>query len=227
MHAKTQISVDDAITSRRSIRAFKPDPVPLETVKHILNVAARAPSGTSVQPWRVHVLAGAEKDRMSEAVLKRRRAGPPTPEFNYYPLKWFDPYLARRRKLGWDMYGLLGITRENKAGMTAQHDRNFTFFDAPVGLFFSFHRDLERGSWLDMGMFIQNVMLAARGAGLHTCPQAAWIEYPQTVCEVLGLEPEWQMVCGMCLGYEDESAPVNKLVVDREPCETFTTFRGI
>jgi nitroreductase len=226
MHAKTQLSVDDAITSRRSIRAFKPDPVPVETIKHILNVAARAPSGTNIQPWKVHVLAGAEKDRMTAEVLKRRRAGPPTPEFHYYPIKWFEPYLARRRKLGWDMYGLLGITRENKAGMTAQHDRNFMFFDAPVGLFFSFHRDLERGTWLDMGMFIQNVMLAARGQGLHTCPQAAWIEYPETVCDVLGLPKEEQLICGMSLGYEDESAKVNALVVDREPCETYTVFRG-
>jgi len=226
MHAKAQISVDDAITSRKSVRAFKPDPVPLETVKHILNVAARAPSGTNIQPWKVYVLAGAEKDRMSQAVAKRRAEGPPNAQFAYYPKKWFEPYLARRRKLGWDLYGLLGLTRDDKAGMWAQHGRNYLFFDAPVGLFFSFHRDLELGTWLDMGMFIQSVMLAARGQGLHTCPQAAWIEYPDTVAAVLGMPKEEQFVCGMSLGYEDESARANALVVTREPAEAFTVFRG-
>lgn len=226
MHAKPQISVDEAIASRKSVRAFKPDPVPIETIRHILDVSARAPSGTNIQPWKVYVLAGAEKERMSQAVLKRREEGPPKPEFHYYPIKWFEPYLARRRKLGWDMYGLLGITRENKAGMWAQHNRNFTFFDAPVGLFFSFHRDLEMGTWLDMGMFLENVMLAARGQGLHTCPQAAWIEYPETVSAVLQLPPEERLVCGMSLGYEDEAAPVNALVSEREPCEAFSVFRG-
>jgi nitroreductase len=226
MHAKTQVSVDEAITTRKSVRAFKPDPVPAETIKHILNVAARAPSGTNIQPWKVYALAGAEKERMSAAVLKRREEGPARPEFSYYPKKWFEPYLARRRKVGWDLYGLLGLTREDKAGMWAQFGRNYLFFDAPVGLFFTFHRDLELGTWLDMGMFLQSVMLAARGQGLHTCPQAAWIEYPETVAAVLGLAPEEQLVCGMCLGYEDESAVVNTLVTEREPCESFTTFRG-
>ena len=121
---------------------------------------------------------------------------------------------------------LLGITRENKARMWAQHNRNFKFFDAPVGLFFSFHRDLERGTWLDMGMFLQSVMLAARGQGLHTCPQAAWVEYPETVTAVLGLAPEYQFVCGMCLGYEDATAPENALVSERERCDAFAEFRG-
>lgn len=226
MHAKAQISVDEAITTRMSIRAFRPDPVPLETIKHILNVAARAPSGTNIQPWKVHVLAGAERARMTAAVLKRREEGPARPEFSYYPKKWFEPYLARRRKVGWDLYSLLGIARENKAGMWAQFGRNYEFFDAPVGLFFSFHRDLERGTWLDMGMFIQNVMIAARGQGLHTCPQAAWIEYPETVSEVLGLPAEEQLVCGMSMGYADETAIVNTLRTEREPCEAFATFRG-
>jgi nitroreductase len=226
MHASPQISVDEAITTRKSVRAFRPDPVPLATVRHILDVAARAPSGTNIQPWKAYVLAGAEKERMSHAVLKRREEGPARPEFSYYPKKWFEPYLARRRKVGWDLYSLLGITRDNKAGMWAQFGRNYAFFDAPVGLFFSFHRDLELGTWLDMGMFIQNVMIAARGQGLHTCPQAAWIEYPETVSAVLGLPPDEQLVCGMCLGYADESAAVNTLTTERARADEFAVFRG-
>ena len=226
MHARPQISVDEAITTRKSVRAFKPDPVPLATLKHILDVAARAPSGTNIQPWKVYALTGAEKARMSEAVLKRREAGPARPEFSYYPKKWFEPYLARRRKVGWDLYSLLGIARDNKPGMWAQFGRNYLFFDAPVGLFFTFHRDLELGTWLDMGMFIQSVMIAARGQGLHTCPQAAWIEYPETVGAVLGLSPEEQLVCGMSLGYADDGAVVNTLATERVPAEEFAIFRG-
>lgn len=224
--AVPQISVDEAIVTRRSVRAFKPDPVAMATVQHILDVAARAPSGTNIQPWLVYALAGAEKERMSAAVLARREAGPPNPEFAYYPKKWFEPYLARRRKLGWDLYTLLGIGKEDKAKMWAQHGRNYTFFDAPVGLFFATHRDLELGSWMDMGMFLQNVMVAARGQGLHTCPQAAWIEFPDTVAEVLALPKELQIVCGMSLGYEDTGKPENALVVDRVGSAEFTTFRG-
>jgi nitroreductase len=226
MHAKAQISVDEAIITRMSVRAFRPDLVPIETIKHILNVAARAPSGTNIQPWKVYVLTGAERERMTAAVLKRREEGPASAEFSYYPKKWFEPYLARRRKVGWDLYSLLGIARDNKPGMWAQFGRNYKFFDAPVGLFFTFHRDLELGTWLDMGMFIQSVMIAARGQGLHTCPQAAWIEFPETVGAVLGLPAEEQLVCGMSLGYADESAIVNTLRTVRERCEAFTTFRG-
>lgn len=221
-----QIGVDAAIETRKSVRAFKPDPVPLATVRHILDVAARAPSGTNIQPWKVFVLAGRAKEAMSDAVLKAREQRPPSPEFNYYPKKWFEPYLARRRKLGWDMYGLLGIGRSDKEKMWRQFGRNFEFFGAPVGLFFTFHRDLETGTWLDMGMFIQNVMLAARGQGLHTCPQAAWIEYPDVVRGVLGIAAEEVLVCGLSLGFEDDAAVVNRLVTQRESAESFAVFRG-
>ena len=224
IRSRATLSVDAAILSRRSVRAFKPDPVPRETVTHILDVAARAPSGTNIQPWKVHVVTGEAKRRVTAAVAAVRDKGPPRAEFNYYPVKWFEPYLGRRRKLGWDMYGLLGIGKGDKEKMWAQHGRNFAFFDAPVGLFFSMHRDLEVGSWLDMGMFLQNVMLAARGQGLDTCPQAAWIEYPEAVTAALGIPKEEQLICGMSLGYEDNSAPVNRLVSDREPAAGFTVF---
>jgi nitroreductase len=221
-----QISIDAAIVSRRSVRAFKPDPVPRTTVRHILDVAARAPSGTNIQPWKVYVLAGAEKQRMSEAVLEARERRPPSPEFSYYPKKWFEPYLARRRKLGWDLYGLLGIAKHDKDKMWRQFGRNYEFFGAPVGLFFTFHRDLETGTWLDMGMYIQTVMLAARGQGLHSCPQAAWVEYPDVVRALLGIPEEEVLACGMSLGFEDEAKIENGLVTERERPEAFAVFRG-
>ncbi len=221
-----QISVDEAITTRRSIRAFKPDPVPRETIEHILEVAARAPSGTNIQPWFVDVLAGEPLKAMTDALLKRREEGPADPEFSYYPKKWFEPYLARRRKVGYDLYGLLGIEKGDRERMWAHFGRNYKFFDAPAGLFFSMHRDLEIGSWLDMGMFIENVMIAARGQGLDTCPQAAWIEYPKTVSAQLGLPEDRILICGMCLGYEDPAAPENALVTERSPVGDFTRFHG-
>lgn len=221
-----QISVDEAITTRRSVRAFKPDPVPRETIEHVLEVAARAPSGTNIQPWFVDVLTGDARKRMTAALLKRRDEGPPDAEFAYYPRKWFEPYLARRRKVGYDLYGLLGIAKGEKDKMWTQFGRNYMFFDAPMGLFFSMHRDLEIGSWLDMGMFLENVMIAARGQGLDTCPQAAWIEYPKTVSEVLGLPEDRILICGMSLGYEDTSAPENALVTERAPVAEFTHFHG-
>ena len=155
--------VDEAIVSRRSVRAFLPDPVPLETVKHILDVSSRAPSGTNIQPWHVYVVAGEAKRKVSDAVIAMREEHGENPEYTYYPRKWREPYLARRRKVGWDLYGLLGIGRDDKAGMWRQMGRNYQFFDAPVGLFFFIDRDLELGSWLDIGMYLQNVMVAARG----------------------------------------------------------------
>lgn len=219
-------SVDAAITSRRSVRAFLPDPVPRETIEHILDVAARAPSGTNIQPWFVHVLVGEARERLCRAVLERREQGPPDAEMNYYPLKWFEPYLTRRRTLGLALYGLLGLGKEDKEGMWAQFGRNYLFFDAPVGMIFTMHRDLETGSWMDMGMFLQNVMIAARAQGLHTCPQAAWNEYPKTVAEAVGIPDEQIVVCGMALGHEDTSRPENALRSTREPCAAFTRFLG-
>lgn len=220
------LTVDEAILSRRSVRGFRPDPVPLATVKHILDTAARAPSGTNIQPWLVHAVAGEAQRRLTLAVMKAREERPPKAEFSYYPIKWFEPYLGRRRKIGWDLYGLLGIAKDDKKAMWRQFGRNYEFFGAPVGLFFAMHRDLEIGSWLDMGMFLQNVMLAARGQGLHTCPQAAWIEYPDVVAAELALPAEHRLVCGMSLGHEDTNEVANRLVTTREPSESFATFRG-
>ncbi|MBM3522042.1 MAG: nitroreductase [Alphaproteobacteria bacterium] len=217
--------VDRAIAMRRSLRAFKPDAVPRELVAHILRVAARAPSGTNMQPWRVHVAAGAAKARLSAAVLAAHDApeGHEQP-YRYYPTEFFEPYLARRRKVGWDLYGLLGITRADKPKMHAQHGRNFLYFDAPVGMIITIDRRLEIGSWLDLGMFIENIMVAARGHGLDTCPQAAFARFHRAIREVLPLAETEVVVCGIALGHAVPDAPENQLVTERAPVEEFATF---
>jgi LAO/AO transport system ATPase len=219
-------AIDRAITSRRSVRRFLSKPVPRGTVEDILAVASRAPSGTNVQPWRVRVVAGAARERLCDAIVAAHAAGENNPEFAYYPTKWFEPYLARRRKVGWDLYGLLGIGRDDKARMHAQHARNYRFFDAPVGMIFTVHRDLEEGSLIDYGMFLQSIMVAARARGLDTCPQAAWMEFPRQIAAVLGIPAEERLVCGMALGYADPDAPENRLVTEREPVPGFADFDG-
>ena len=219
---------DDAITSRRSIRAFLPTPVSAETVAAILDVSARAPSGTNMQPWMARVLTGAPKDRLIAAVQAAFDAGEPghKQEVQYYPDEFFDPYLGRRRKVGWDLYGRLGIARGENAKMKAQHRRNFQFFDAPVGIVFTIDRRLATGSWLDYGMFLQNVMTAARVRGLDTCAQAAWTHYHKAMRPVLGLDDTETVVCGMALGYADPDAPENAMITERTPAATFARFEG-
>jgi nitroreductase len=227
-------AVDAAITSRRSVRAFLPTLVPRETIEQILAVASRAPSGVNTQPWKVTVLTGAAKDSLSNAILAEHDAraansekgstGADVGEYDYYPTEWAPPYIDRRRKIGWDLYGLLGIGKTDKARMHAQHGRNYTFFDAPVGLIFTIDRVLRQGSWLDYGMFLQNVMTAARARGLDTCPQAAFIGFYKVIGEHLALPAGEMVVCGMSLGYADESKPENRLVTEREPVAGFTRF---
>ena len=220
-------TVAEAIVSRRSVRAFLPTPIDKKQVYQILEIAARAPSGTNTQPWKVYALSGEAKDHLCEAVLTERENQPEgAPEYSYYPKNWRDPYLARRRKVGWDLYGLLNIAKEDKQRMWAQFGRNYLFFDAPVGLIFTIDRDLEVGSWLDYGTFLQNIMIVARGFGLDTCPQASWISYPDTVAKILSLSKEEMVVCGMALGYADPSKPEDSLITSREPVDSFTQFSG-
>jgi nitroreductase len=223
-----QAAVDAAITTRRSIRAFLPDPVAREDIEQILAVAARSPSGTNTQPWKVHVVQGAAKMALSDAIVAVY-ADPVlnaqhTEEYAYYPREWTSPYIDRRRKVGWDLYKLLGLERENKAGMAAQHARNFRFFDAPVGLIFTIDRVMEQGSWLDYGMFLQSIMVAARGRGLDTCPQAAFTQYHKIIAEHLQLSTSDMVVCGMALGWADASKIENTLVTEREPVAGFVRF---
>jgi nitroreductase len=218
--------VDDIMIGRRSLRAFLPKAVPQEMIADLLLAAGRAPSGTNTQPWHVHVLQGQTRDKLVNEVCKAFDANQPhSPlEYHYYPEKFFEPYLARRRKVGWDLYGLLGIAKGDVEKTRVQHRRNYELFDAPVALMFSIDRRLATGSWLDCGMFIQNVMLAARARGLETCPQAAWIDYHEIVREVIGLDPEHTLICGMALGYADHDALVNTLVTERAALEEFVRF---
>ncbi len=222
--------VDAAISSRHSIRAFLPDAVPREDIERILEVAARAPSGTNTQPWKVYVLTGAARTRLAEAILAVHAdpalAAQHTEQYAYYPREWVSPYIERRRKVGWDLYALLGLTRENKAGMSAQHGRNYRFFDAPVGLIFTIDKIMEQGSWLDYGMFLQNIMIAARGRGLDTCPQAAFTQYHQIIAAELDLPENEMVVCGMALGYADPDKIENSLRTEREPVAGFARFLG-
>ena len=221
-------AVDAAIKTRHSLRAFLPTPVPRQTVEDILEVASWAPSGTNTQPWQVHVLTGAALQRVAgriqAAYLDPEQNAAHKEEYAYYPNEWRSPYIDRRRKVGWDLYGLLGIAKTDKARMQHQHGRNFIFFDAPVGLLFTIDRVMQQGSWLDYGMFLQNIMVAARARGLHTCPQAAFTQFHRIAAEELGLSDEQMLVCGMSMGHADPDAVENRLVTERAPVAEFTRF---
>ena len=222
----TVASVDAAIVSRRSVRAFLPRPVDEATIRDILEVAARAPSGTNMQPWRVYVATGAVKQRIGDAILNCgiRAEKAEWDEYKYYPDQFFEPYLTRRRANGFGLYSVLGIGRREVDRMRAQHDRNFVFFDAPVGMIFTIDRRLNQGSWIDYGMFLQNIMIAARARGLDTCPQAAFAPYHRQIRPVLGITDEEVVVCGMALGYEDTSKPEATFRTDRAPLDEWVTF---
>ena len=228
--AQLREAVDWAITSRRSLRAFLPTPVPRPEIEAILAVASRAPSGTNTQPWKVHVLVGDAKARLTAAIRAAYDdpavAASHAEEWDYYPREWVAPYVDRRRKVGWDLYGLLGIGKGDKLRMHAQHGRNYAFFDAPVGMIFTIDRIMRQGSYLDYGMFLQNVMVAARARGLDTCPQAAFMQFHRIIAAELSLPATETVVCGMSLGYADPSRPENTLRTERVPVAGFTTFHG-
>ncbi len=224
------MTVDEAIQTRMSVRAYTPQAVAPEAIQDILQLASRAPSGTNTQPWKVYVLRGASRNSLVEKVCAAHEALRADPalaaeyreEYDYYPEKWVSPYIDRRRENGWGLYGLLGITKGDKDRMHAQHQRNFRFFDAPVGLMFTLDRVMGRGSLVDYGMFLENIMLAARARGLHTCPQAAWNGFAKIILPHIGAGPDEMLVCGMALGHADSSAIVNSFHTPREPVSAFT-----
>ncbi len=228
----TPSAVDDAITSRMATRAFLPKPVDTVLIEHILEVASRAPSGTNCQPWRVFVLRGASRDTLVEKVCSAHDAMRTDPtlaaqyveEYDYYPPQWMSPYIDRRRENGWGLYGLLGIGKGDKDKMHAQQQRNFRFFDAPVGLMFTVDRVMGRGSLVDYGAFLQNIMVAARGHGLHTCPQAAWNGFSKIIMPHIGAGADEMLVCGMALGYADPAAVVNTFHTPRVAVKDFSTW---
>lgn len=225
-------AVDQAIASRQSMRKFLPTPVPKETIAHLLALASRAPSGTNTQPWKAYVLQGASRDALVAKVCQAHDALRANPalvaeyreEYDYYPEKWVSPYIDRRRENGWGLYGLLGIGKGDKDRMHAQHQRNFRFFDAPVGLMFTLDRVMGRGSLVDYGMFLQSIMIGARGHGLHTCPQAAWNGFAKVILPHIGAGENEMLVCGMALGYADEAELVNTFRTPRVSAKDFTTW---
>ncbi len=228
MKAPATGTVDQAITSRQSCRRFLDRPVSKAQLYHLLDVARYAPSGSNVQPWKVYAIGGEQKDALCSEILEDYHANGERQdrEYEYYPTDWFEPYLERRRACGWGLYGSLGIRREHKDRMNEQRARNYIFFGAPVGLIFAINRRLNTGSWMDVGMFLQSVMVAARGQGLHTCAQASFANYPATVRRHLGIPEEEIVVCGMAVGYGDMEAPENVWRTDRAPVAGFTRWVG-
>lgn len=222
------MNIEEAILTRRSVRRFLSKPVSETIVRQIIEVSARAPSGHNIQPWKVYAIAGEVKERLSADILKAAETEPEThqPEYEYYPTEWHEPYIGRRRELGYDLYAKLGISRDDVAARARQMNRNYVFFDAPVGLFVTMDRRLNTGSYIDMGMFLQNILLAARGHDLHTCGQAAFTWYHDIIRNHLSFNDTEILICGVALGYEDTAAPENQLVTKRVPADTYTKFLG-
>lgn len=224
--------VDEAITSRHSVRAFLDTPIEMQTIKDILAVASRAPSGTNVQPWKVYVVTGQKRAEMIDRVCAAQIELLQKPElavqyqetFAYYPATWISPFIDRRRANGWGLYGLLGIQKGEKEKMAAQQLRNFQLFDAPVALYFTVNKVMGIGSKMDIAMMIQNVMVAAKARGLDTCPQAAWNHFHPIVLDILGAPEDEELVCAVALGHADPEHIVNTFITPREPVENFTVF---
>ncbi|AGF74411.1 nitroreductase [Bartonella australis AUST/NH1] len=214
-----------SVLSRKSIRAFTDRPVEQETIEKILKFAARAPSGTNIQPWQVIVLTGEMLQKLGQELSQLALSGVKGErEYSYYPLQWREPYISRRQKISLDLYKSLGIQKGDQEKMIRHRARNFSFFGAPVGLLFTMDQDMEIGSWLDLGMFMQTIMLVARGFGLDTCPQAAFADYHKQIRISLSVPSERRIICGMALGYRDENAPENNFDTEREPIENFVRF---
>ena len=222
---ETAMNVKDALIQRKSTRAYLDKPVAIETIKNMLDAARHAPSGANTQPWQVAVVAGEKKLHLQERIESAFRSGlKPKMDYQYYPLEWKDPYMTRRIACGLQLYKTLAIAREDKQRRDDQWAANYRAFDAPVMLFFFMDPLMETGSFLDYGMFIQSLMLAAVEEGLATCPQAALGEYPEIVKRELGYPDDYILLCGMSLGYEDTSATVNSYRTPREEVEAFTRF---
>jgi nitroreductase len=223
-------AVDEAILTRKSVRAFLSTPVERGAVEDILALASRSASGSNIQPWRVRVVAGDVKTRLTQAILDaiaRDGIDAYKREWNYYPVRWREPFIGRRRRIGWDMYNLLGVAKGDFEGTHRARLRNYAFFGAPVGMVFTLDEDLEIGSWLDLGIFLGSVMIAARGRGLDTCPQAAFADFHSIIRPLLGIPENEIIVCGLAIGHADPDAPINALATERAPVGDFATFQGL
>jgi nitroreductase len=221
------MKVSDALATRKSVRAFRPDPVPRAVIEEILVKASRAPSGGNLQPWKVHVLIGPARDELVRRARERMTVNPRggIPEYHIYPPELTEPYRTRRFVVGEQMYATLGIPREDKARRLMQFVRNWEFFGAPVGLIVSIDRQMQQGQWADLGMFLQSVMLLAREYDLHTCAQEAWAPFHEVVRDYLEIPPEEMIFCGMAIGHADAAAPINSLVSERAALAEWAVFR--
>lgn len=222
------MDIEEAIRSRKSVRAFTDQDVPKETIARILELSQRAPSGTNTQPWHTYVCKGTVRDAIAHDVMEMfdQGKGEKYEDYDYYPPTWNDIHRDRRRGVGWGLYGLLGIQKGDREPAMRQAKRNYNFFDAPVGLFFTVDAYLARGNWFDAGLYMQTVMLAARGEGLHTCPQAAWIAFQEPIFRHLGIPDDQVLVSGMAMGYENTAAIENTLVSEREDVANVVHYAG-
>lgn len=219
------MKVSQALKARKSVRAFTNQAVSDALIHHILDHARCAPSGVNTQPWKVAVLRGSTKAQLCNALEHAFRSKQASQkDYQYYPQEWIEPYRSRRKACGLALYSSLGIQKEDKQRRDDQWAANYRAFDAPVVLMFLLDEIMEMGSYLDYGMFLQSVMLAATEKGLATCPQAALAEYPDIVRHVLGYDASTKVICGIALGYEDVSAKVNHYRTERETVESFTQF---
>ncbi len=222
------MEIVEAINSRKSVRAFTDEAVPQDVIHRLLTISQRAPSGTNTQPWHTYVCAGAVRDAIARDVceLFDQNKSEKYEDYDYYPESWTDLHAERRRGVGWDLYGMLGIKKGDRVNSAKQQRRNFCFFDAPVGMFFTTDAYLGRGSWFDAGLYVQTIMLAARAEGLHTCPQAAWIIFQGPVKKHLNIPDDEVLLAGMSIGYEDTSAIENTLVSKREDIDNVVKYLG-
>ena len=217
----------DAMKGRFSARAFLEKPVPRETIHGLLDAARWAPSGTNTQPWEVAVVTGEARQAICERMVAAFTAGEESRiDYRYYPEHFTEPFRSRRFACGMALYEALQIERTDRERRKEQWIKNYRGFDAPVELFIFIDGAMEKGSWIDTGMFVQNVMLAARGFGLETCPQAAMAEYPDIVREVLGIPESQKLVCGIAVGFADMEDPVNQYRTEREEVDGFTRWHG-
>lgn len=219
------MNISKAIKQRHACRAFLKTPVSDETVKQILQTASWAPSGVNSQPWKVAVVRGQRQRAITDALIQAKETNlPVNPDYQYYPGQWHEPYKTRRKICGLTMYGALNISREDTDKQKQAWYNNYRFFGAPVGLFVFINADLAQGSWLDLGMFIENIMLAAMEYGLATCPQASLADYPDIIRQQLDWPAGDKLACGISLGYADTEHPVNGYRLEREPVEAFSRF---
>lgn len=223
------LPANEAIATRRAVRGYLDREVPLDMVKTVLALASRAPSGSNIQPWKVRVVAGDAKRRLSAVILDALAAGgkeKPKADWNYYPVNWREPYLGRRRKLGWGLYGLLGIGKGDTEKAERFRLKNYEFFGAPVGMIITLDRDMEIGSFLDLGIFLGQLIVAVRGLGLDSCLQQSFADVHEVLCRELEIPATERIICGMALGYADDSLPQNRLVTERVAVDEFASFSG-